>query len=157
MATRSNSERTPAYERILRVFADVRPCEGATSLIQVLKVAENSSTLSIHNTARQMLWLPTTKEMLYQAKPTVDTLFVRLGDGLAAVTILVGTRVFDLGNMINGSRPQSTRPPASSLKTVDTPCTGPGNAPCTGRSAPGCESPSSCPCSGPVLSYIRKA
>jgi len=67
-------------------------------LIQVLKVAENSSTLSIHNTARQMLWLPTTKEMLYQAKPTVDTLFVRLGDGLAAVTILVGTRVFDLGN-----------------------------------------------------------
>jgi len=67
-------------------------------LIQVLKVAENSSTLSIQNTARQMLWLPTTKEMLYQAKPTVDTLFVRLGDGLAAVTILVGTRVFDLGN-----------------------------------------------------------
>jgi AAA family ATP:ADP antiporter len=67
-------------------------------LIQVLKVAENSSTLSIQNTARQMLWLPTTKEMLYQAKPTVDTLFVRLGDGLAALTILVGTRVLHLGN-----------------------------------------------------------
>jgi AAA family ATP:ADP antiporter len=66
-------------------------------LIKVLKVAENSSTLSIHNTARQMLWLPTTKEMLYQAKPTVDTLFVRLGDGLAALTILIGTRVFQLG------------------------------------------------------------
>ena len=68
-------------------------------LIKVLKVAENSSTLSIHNTARHMLWLPTTKEMLYQAKPTVDTLFVRLGDGLAALTILIGTRVFDLGNL----------------------------------------------------------
>ncbi|MDX1515654.1 MAG: hypothetical protein R3288_02380 [Woeseiaceae bacterium] len=67
-------------------------------LIKVLKVAENSSTYSIHNTARHMLWLPTSKEMLYQAKPTVDTLFVRLGDGLAALTILVGTRVFDLGN-----------------------------------------------------------
>lgn len=67
-------------------------------LIKVLKVAENSSTLSIHNTARHMLWLPTSKEMLYQAKPTVDTLFVRLGDGLAALTILVGTRVFHLGN-----------------------------------------------------------
>lgn len=67
-------------------------------LIKVLKVAENSSMYSIHNTARQMLWLPTTKEMLYQAKPTVDTLFVRLGDGLAALTILVGTRVFHLGN-----------------------------------------------------------
>jgi AAA family ATP:ADP antiporter len=68
-------------------------------LIKVLKVAENSSTYSIHNTARQMLWLPTSKEMLYQAKPTIDTLFVRLGDGLAAVTILVGTRVFNLGNV----------------------------------------------------------
>ncbi len=67
-------------------------------LIKALKVAENSSTLSIHNTARHMLWLPTTKEMLYQAKPTVDTLFVRLGDGLAALTILIGTRVFHLGN-----------------------------------------------------------
>jgi len=67
-------------------------------LIKVLKVAENSSTLSIHNTARHMLWLPTSKEMLYQAKPTVDTLFVRLGDGLAALTILVGTHVFHLDN-----------------------------------------------------------
>ncbi len=37
-------------------------------LIKVLKVAENSSSYSIHNTARQMLWLPTSKEMLYQAK-----------------------------------------------------------------------------------------
>jgi AAA family ATP:ADP antiporter len=67
-------------------------------LIKVLKVAENSSNYSIHNTARQMLWLPTTKQMLYQAKPTIDTLFVRLGDGLAALTILIGTRVFSLGN-----------------------------------------------------------
>lgn len=67
-------------------------------LIKVLKVAENSSTLSIHNTARHMLWLPTSKEMLYQAKPTVDTLFVRLGDGMAAMTILIGTRVFELSN-----------------------------------------------------------
>ena len=46
-----------------------------------------------------MLWLPTTKEMLYQAKPTIDTLFVRLGDGMAALTILIGTRLFGLGNM----------------------------------------------------------
>lgn len=67
-------------------------------LIKILKVAENSSSLSIHNTARHMLWLPTTKEMLYQAKPTIDTLFVRLGDGMAALTILIGTRVFALSN-----------------------------------------------------------
>ncbi len=68
-------------------------------LIKILKVAENSSSYSIHNTARHMLWLPTTKEMLYRAKPTVDTLFVRLGDGMAALTILIGTRVFGLGNV----------------------------------------------------------
>jgi AAA family ATP:ADP antiporter len=67
-------------------------------LIKILKVAENSSMYSIQNTARQMLWLPTTKEMLYQAKPTVDTLFVRLGDGMAALTILFGTRLFSLEN-----------------------------------------------------------
>ena len=65
-------------------------------LIKVMKIAENSSNYSVHNTARHMLWLPTTKEMLYQAKPTIDTLFVRLGDGLAALTILIGTRVITL-------------------------------------------------------------
>ncbi len=65
-------------------------------LIKVMKIAENSSNYSVQNTARHMLWLPTTKEMLYQAKPTIDTLFVRLGDGLAALTILIGTRVIKL-------------------------------------------------------------
>ncbi len=67
-------------------------------LIKIVKVAENSSNYSVNNTARHMLWLPTTKEMLYQAKPTVDTVFVRLGDGLAALTILIGTRVIHLDN-----------------------------------------------------------
>ena len=65
-------------------------------LIKAMKIAENSSNYSVQNTARHMLWLPTTKEMLYQAKPTIDTFFVRLGDGLAALTILIGTRVVKL-------------------------------------------------------------
>lgn len=65
-------------------------------LIKVMKIAENSSNYSINNTARHTLWLPTTKQMLYQAKPTIDTLFVRLGDGLAALTVLLGTRVWTL-------------------------------------------------------------
>ena len=65
-------------------------------LIKVMKVAENSSNYSVQNTARHMLWLPTSKEMLYQAKPTIDTFFVRLGDGLAALTILIGTRVVSM-------------------------------------------------------------
>ena len=68
-------------------------------LIKIMKVAENSSNYSVQNTARHMLWLPTTKEMLYQAKPTIDTLFVRIGDGMAALTILIGTRVIKLENI----------------------------------------------------------
>lgn len=66
------------------------------AVIKIVKIAENSSNYSVNNTARQVLWLPTTKDMLYQAKPTIDTLFVRLGDGLAALTVLLGTRVWEL-------------------------------------------------------------
>ena len=61
-------------------------------IIKFMKVAENSSNYSIHNTARHMLWLPTNTAMLYQAKTTIETLFYRLGDGLAALTVLFGTR-----------------------------------------------------------------
>ncbi|HLA38435.1 MAG TPA: hypothetical protein VJ417_00485 [Candidatus Glassbacteria bacterium] len=63
-------------------------------IIKVMKVAENSSNYSINNTARHMLWLPTSKSMMYQAKATIDTLFVRIGDGMAALTVLLGTRVW---------------------------------------------------------------
>lgn len=63
-------------------------------VIKVMKIAENSSNYSINNTARHMLWLPTTKAMMYQAKATIDTLCVRVGDGLAALTVLLGTRVW---------------------------------------------------------------
>ena len=64
------------------------------AVIKAVKIAENASNYSVNNTARHILWLPTTKQMLYQAKPTIDTLFVRLGDGCAALTVLLGTRVF---------------------------------------------------------------
>lgn len=62
-------------------------------IIKAMKVAENSSNYSVNNTARHMLWLPVSKDMLYQAKTAIDTLFVRVGDGLAAVTVLVGTHL----------------------------------------------------------------
>ena len=87
---------TPLVSLVAYASMALAPILG---LIQVMKVAENSSNYSINNTARHMLWLPTTKEMLYQAKPRVDTLFVRLGDGLAALTILIGTRMFTLSNI----------------------------------------------------------
>jgi AAA family ATP:ADP antiporter len=65
-------------------------------MVRVMKVAENSVDYSINNTARQVLWLPTTAEMKYKAKPVVDSLFVRLGDGFAALTVMLGVHLFDL-------------------------------------------------------------
>jgi len=66
------------------------------AVVRMLKIAENATDYSINNTARQVLWLPTTKEMKYRAKPAIDSLFVRLGDGLAALTVLIGVHFLDL-------------------------------------------------------------
>jgi AAA family ATP:ADP antiporter len=65
-------------------------------IVKWMKIAENSSDYSINNTARNVLWLPTTPEMKFKAKPVIDTLFVRCGDGLAALTVLVGVQVLSL-------------------------------------------------------------
>ena len=48
------------------------------------KTAENASDYSIMNTAKQMLWLPTSRAEKYKAKQAVDTFFVRVGDVLSA-------------------------------------------------------------------------
>lgn len=71
-------------------------------VIRVLKTAENSINYSINNTARQVLWLPTTAEMKYKAKPAIETFFVRFGDGLAAATVLfvVQLRLLTLGSAL---------------------------------------------------------
>jgi len=66
------------------------------TVIKVMKVAENSTNYSLNNTARHVLWLPATPEMLYKGKPTIDTLFVRAGDGMAALTALVGIQILAL-------------------------------------------------------------
>jgi AAA family ATP:ADP antiporter len=66
------------------------------SLVQTMKVTENATNYSIDNTARQVIWLPTTSEMKYRTKPAIDSLFVRLGDGMAALTILVGVQMLGL-------------------------------------------------------------
>ena len=65
-------------------------------IVRAMKIAENATNYSIDNTARQVIWLPTTAEMKYRAKPAVDSLFVRLGDGMAALTVFVGVQVLDL-------------------------------------------------------------
>jgi len=59
-------------------------------LFRLAKIAEDSTTYSLHNTATQVLWLPTSREMKYRGKAAIDTLFVRLGDALAALTTFVG-------------------------------------------------------------------
>jgi AAA family ATP:ADP antiporter len=67
-------------------------------VIKMMKIAENSTDYSINNTARNVLWLPTTSEMKFKCKPAIDTIFVRMGDGLAAVTVWFGTNYLDLSN-----------------------------------------------------------
>jgi AAA family ATP:ADP antiporter len=61
------------------------------------KTAENASDYSIMNTARQMIWLPTSREEKYKAKQAVDTFFVRIGDVLSAFVVLAGTAWLALG------------------------------------------------------------
>jgi AAA family ATP:ADP antiporter len=66
------------------------------AVVKLMKIAENATDYSINNTARHVLWLPVPAGMTYQGKPTIDTLVTRLGDGLAAVTALVGVQLLDL-------------------------------------------------------------
>jgi AAA family ATP:ADP antiporter len=49
------------------------------------------------NTARQLLWLPTSREEKYKAKQAVDSFFVRSGDLLSAAIVFLGTSVLGLG------------------------------------------------------------
>jgi AAA family ATP:ADP antiporter len=65
---------------------------GATlAIVRWAKTAENSTDYSLMNTAKQLLWLPTTREEKYKAKQAVDSFFVRLGDLVAAFVVFAGT------------------------------------------------------------------
>ncbi|MBS1819308.1 MAG: BamA/TamA family outer membrane protein [Acidobacteria bacterium] len=61
------------------------------ALVRWIKTAENATDYSIMNTARQLLWLPTTTEEKYAAKQAIDTFCVRAGDVLSAAVVYVGT------------------------------------------------------------------
>ena len=61
------------------------------ALIRVAKVGEDSLDYSLNNTARQALFLATSREAKYKAKAAIDTLFVRAGDLLSAGLVFVGT------------------------------------------------------------------
>ncbi len=65
---------------------------GATmAIVRAAKTAENATDYSVMNTAKQLLWLPTSREEKYKAKQAVDSFFVRLGDLAAAVVVFAGT------------------------------------------------------------------
>ena len=66
------------------------------AIVKIMKIVENSTDYSINNTARNVLWLPVPAEMIYKGKPTIDSLFVRVGDGIAALTVLVGVQLLAL-------------------------------------------------------------
>ena len=66
------------------------------AVVKAMKVADNATDYSISNTSRNVLWLPVPALTKLKAKPAVDSLFARAGDGLSALTVLVGVQVLDL-------------------------------------------------------------
>lgn len=66
------------------------------AVVKVMKIAENATDYSLNNTSRHVLWLPVSSAMKFRGKPAIDTLYVRLGDGLAALTVMVGVELFAL-------------------------------------------------------------
>ncbi len=75
--------------------------------VAIEKTTENSLDYSLHNTLRQALFLPTSREGKYQGKAAIDTFFFRMGDviaGLGIVFLLVqvlglGVRAFAVMNV----------------------------------------------------------
>ncbi len=63
----------------------------AIGLIRSVKILENSTDYSLQNTARQALFLPTSREAKYKAKAAIDTFFQRAGDVLSAGVVLAVT------------------------------------------------------------------
>ena len=66
------------------------------AVVKMMKIAENATDYSLNNTSRHVLWLPVSSAMKFRGKPAIDTLYVRLGDGLAAVTVLIGVQALAL-------------------------------------------------------------
>lgn len=64
------------------------------ALVKMVKIFENATDYSIQNTARQALFLVTSRDAKYKAKTAIDTFFVRLGDmaqaGLVAGGLALG-------------------------------------------------------------------
>jgi len=66
------------------------------ALVQGVKAFENGTDYSLQNTTKAALFLVTKREEKYKAKAAIDTFFVRGGDTLSAVAVLVGTTLLGL-------------------------------------------------------------
>jgi len=65
-------------------------------VVRWVKSLENGTDYSLQNTAKAALFLVTSREQKYKAKAAIDTFFVRGGDTVSAVAVLVGTQVLSL-------------------------------------------------------------
>jgi len=70
---------------------------GTFAVVRVAKLTEGSTDYSLHNTVRQMLFLPVTRAAKYKAKAAIDTFFVRFGDTLSAVLVAVAIHALAFG------------------------------------------------------------
>ena len=64
--------------------------------VRIGKTVENASDYSINNTTRQMLFLPTSRDIKYKAKQVIDSFFHRVGDVASALVVFVGTTFLHL-------------------------------------------------------------
>src|SRR3569623_1692192 len=62
---------------------------ATVGMVRIEKTAENSLYYSFHNTVRQALFLPTSRESKYKAKAAIDTFFFRMGDVIAGLGLVV--------------------------------------------------------------------
>jgi AAA family ATP:ADP antiporter len=65
-------------------------------MIAAAKMTENSTDYSLHNTVRQALFLPTSREAKYKAKAAIDGFFFRSGDVIAALVVFAGIHLLGL-------------------------------------------------------------
>jgi len=66
---------------------------ASLGVLRIIKTLENSTDYSLQNTTRNVLFLPTSREVKYKAKAAIDTFFVRVGDFSSAILVFVGSRL----------------------------------------------------------------
>jgi len=60
------------------------------SMIEMVKIAENSVDYSLMNTTRQAIFLPVSRDAKYEGKTAIDTFFWRCGDLIQAGVVYAG-------------------------------------------------------------------